>query len=113
MNYFLKLNKNFLVYSFIFLIIIPILGINVVVNFLGNILILLFLIPLLIILILFVGLYSFKSKTNICGNCGAISLGLSDTCMNCGSKIEDISTNNQINKKPSESIVEVKAEEIK
>ena len=95
MNYFLKLNKNFLVYSLIFLIIIPILGINVVVNFLGNILILLFLIPLLIILILFVGLYSFKSKANICYNCGTISLGLSNTCMNCGSKIEDISKNNQ------------------
>ena len=113
MNYFLKSNKNFLIYSSILLIIIPILGINFVLSFLGNILILLFLIPLLIILILFLGLYFFKSKTNICSNCGAISLGLSDTCMNCGSKIEDISKNNQIDKKPSESIVEVKAEEIK
>ena len=113
MNYFLKFNKSFLGYSLVLLIIIPILGTNFVISFLGNILILLFLIPLLIILILFVGLYSFKPKTNICVNCGAISLGLSDTCMNCGSKIEDITKNNQINTKPSESIIEVKAEEIK
>ncbi len=113
MNYFLKFNKSFLGYSLVLLIIIPILGTNFVISFLGNILILLFLIPLLIILILFVGLYSFKSKTNTCSNCGAISFGSSDSCMNCGSKIEDISKNNQINKKPSESVIEVKAEEIK
>ena len=113
MNYFLKFNKNFFGYFLILLIIIPILGTNFVISFLGNILILLFLIPLLIILILFVGLYSFKPKTNICVNCGAISLGLSDTCMNCGSKLGDRDNTNRINKKPSENIIEVKAEEIK
>jgi hypothetical protein len=33
--------------------------------------------------------------------------------MNCGSNLENISNNNQIDKKPSESTIEVKAEEIK
>ena len=113
MDYFLKFNRKFLAYSLILLIIIPILGINFVISFLGNILILLFLIPLLMILILVIGLNYYKSKTNVCSSCGAISLGLSDTCMSCGSKLGDISTNNQINKKPGESIIEVKAEEIK
>jgi len=33
--------------------------------------------------------------------------------MNCGADLENISKNNQFNKKPSESTIEVKAEEIK
>ena len=40
-------------------------------------------------------------------------LGLSETCMNCGANLENISKKNQLNKKPSESTIEVKAEEIK
>ncbi len=87
--------------------IIPLVGINFVLNFLGNILILLFLIPLLLLLVLFLGLYSYKSKVNTCSSCGSISFGLSDTCINCGSELGNISN------KPSESIIEVKAEEIK
>ena len=46
-------------------------------------------------------------------NCGAISLGLSETCMNCGADLKDINKRNQFDKKPSESTVEIKAEEIK
>ena len=42
MNYFLKSNKNLLTYAFIFLIIIPIFGINFFLSFLGNIILLLF-----------------------------------------------------------------------
>ena len=41
------------------------------------------------------------------------SLGLSDTCMNCGAKIGNINNKNQVYKKPSERTIEVKAEEIK
>ena len=33
--------------------------------------------------------------------------------MNCGETIENIRNNNQVYKKPSESTIEVKAEEIK
>jgi len=113
MNYFLKSNKNLLTYSLIMLIVIPIFGINFFISFLGNILLLLFLIPLLLVILVFIGFNSYKSKIIICNNCGAISSGLSETCMNCGANLENISNNNQFDKKPSESTIEVKAEEVK
>ena len=113
MNYFLKANKNLLIYSLIILIVIPIFGINFFISFLGNILILLFLIPLLLVILVSIGFNSYKSKINTCNNCGAISLGLSENCMNCGANLENISNNNQFDKKPSESTIEVKAEEVK
>ena len=113
MNYFLKANKNLLTYSLIILIVIPIFGLNFFISFVGNILLLLFLIPLLLLVLVFIGFNSYKSKINTCANCGAISLGLSESCMNCGADLENISKNNQFYKKPSESTIEVKAEEIK
>ena len=112
MNYFLKANKNLLTYSLIILIVIPIFGINFFLNFIGNILLLLFLIALLLVILVFIGFNSYKSKINTCNNCGAISLGLSETCMNCGANLENMSNNDQFNKKPSESTIEVKAEEV-
>ena len=113
MNYFLKANKNLLTYSLIILIVVPIFGINFFISFLGNILLLLFLIPLLLVILVSIGFKSYKSKINTCDNCGAISLGLSENCMNCGANLENISNNNQFDKKPSESTIEVKAEEVK
>ena len=113
MNYFIKANKNLLTYSLIAIIVIPIFGINFFISFLGNIILLLFLIPLLLVILVFIGFNSYKSKINTCDNCGAISLGLSTTCMNCGTNLENISNNKQFNKNPSESTIEVKAEEIK
>ena len=113
MNYFLKANKNLLAYSLIILIVIPIFGFNFFISFVGNILLLLFLIPLLLLVLVFLGFNYYKSRINTCSNCGAISLGLSETCMNCGANLEKISNNNQFNNKPSESTIEVKAEEIK
>ena len=113
MNYFLKANKNLLTYSLIILIIIPIFGINFLISFLGNILLLLFLIPLLLVILVLIGFNSYRSKINTCNNCGAIHLGLSETCMNCGENLENINNNNQFDKKPSESTIEVNAEEIK
>ena len=59
------------------------------------------------------GFNSYKSKINTCTNCGTISLGLSETCMNCGANLEDINEINKLNKKPSETTIEVKAEEVK
>jgi len=59
------------------------------------------------------GFNSYKSKINTCSNCGTISLGLSEICMNCGADLENISKNNQLDRKPSESTIEVKAEEVK
>ena len=113
MNYLLKINKTLLTYSLIILIIIPIFGINFLISFLGNIIILLFLVPLLLLLLAFIGFNSYKSKINTCSNCGAISLGLSETCINCGADLSDMSKRNQIDNKPSERTIEVKAEEIK
>ena len=92
---------------------IPTFGINFFLSFLGNILILLLLIPLLLLLLVFIGFNYYKSKVNTCNNCGSISLGLSSTCMNCGANLDDISEVNQLDKKPSETTIEVKAEEIK
>ena len=113
MNSFLKDNKNLLSYSLILLILVPIFGINFFISFLGNILILLFLIPLFILILVILFFNSFKSKINACSNCGSISLGLSGTCKNCGSVIENFNNVNQTGKTPSESIIEIKAEEIK
>ena len=113
MNYFLKANKNFLTYSLIIFIIIPIFGFNFFISFVGNILLLLFLIPLLLLILVFIVFNSYKSKINTCSNCGTITLGLNETCMNCGADLENISKSNQLDKKPSESTIEVKAEEIK
>ena len=113
MNSFLKDNKNLITYSLIMLIVIPIFGINFFISFLGNILLLFLLIPLLLVILVFIGFNSYKSKINTCNSCGAISLGLSETCMNCGANLENSSNSNQFNKKPSESTIEVKAEEVK
>ena len=112
MNYFLKANKNLLTYSLIILVVIPIFGINFFISFLGNILLLLFFVPLLLVILVFIGFNSYKSKINKCNSCGSISLGLSEKCINCGANLENISNNNQFDKKPSESTIEVKAEEI-
>ena len=113
MDYFLRANKNILTYSIIIIMVIPILGINFVIGLLGNILILLLLIPLLIILLVFLGFTYYKSKIIRCNNCGTISLNLSETCINCGANLNDINKKNQLDKKPSESTIEVQAEEIK
>ena len=112
MNYFLKANKNLFTYSLIMLIVIPIFGINFFISFLGNILLLLILIPLLLVIVFFIGFNYYKSKINTCNNCGAISLGLSENCMYCGSNLENISNNDQFDQKPCESTIEVKAEEV-
>ncbi len=113
MEYFLKTNKNIFIYSLVVLMVIPILGINFIASLLGNIILLLFLIPLLLLFIVFIVFSSYKSKINTCNNCGTISLGLSDTCINCGSNLNNIVDKNRLVKNPSESTIEVEAEEIK
>ncbi len=113
MDFFLKSNKTLLTYTLITVVIISTLGINFFISFLGNILLLLILIPLFLLLIIFIGFNSYKSKINTCNNCGAISLGLSDTCMNCGGQIKDTNKESKYYENPSEKTIEVKAEEIK
>ena len=113
MNYFLKANKNSLIFSAIILLAIRIVGLNFFISFIGNFLILLFLIPLLLFLLVFLFFNSYQSKINTCSNCGAISLGLSDTCMNCGENLKDSNKESKYDKNPSERTIEIKAEEVK
>ena len=113
MNNFLKVNNNLLTYSLIILIVIPLFGLNFFVSLLGNILLLLLLIPLLLLLVAFIVFNSYKSKVNTCDNCGAISLGLSKNCINCGVELKDFNISDSPDKKASESTIEIKAEEIK
>ena len=113
MNSFIKTNKTLFTYLLIFLIVIPIFGINFFMSFIGNILLLLFLVPLLILLVLFISFNSIKTKINRCSQCGTISLGKNDICVNCGSVLEDIDMHqNKININPGERTIEVEAEEI-
>jgi len=113
MYYFLKANKNFLIYSLIILLIIPIFGFNFLISLLSNILLILFLIPLLLLVLVFIGFNTYKSRINTCSNCGAIFLDQNEICMNCGEDLGNINTKNKIDINPSESTIEVKAEEVK
>ena len=107
------MNKNLVIYSSIFLIVIPIFGFNFFLHFLGNILLLILLIPLLIFFIILISFNSLKSKVNICNQCGSVSLGASNTCSNCGADLSDINSQSLENlRKPSETTIEVKAEEV-
>ena len=108
------MNKNLVTYSLIFLIVIPLFGFNFFVSLIGNLLLLVFLIPLLVILIVFISFNSLKSKVNTCNQCGTVSLGINNTCINCGADLDDLnSKNSESLKKPSETTIEIKAEEIK
>ena len=110
---FIKMNKNLLIYFLMFLMFISLFGFNVLINLLGNILLLIFLVPLLIILITLISFNSLKSRVNICDECGSISLGLDAKCRNCGSDLNGINFKDFDNSKnPSETTIEVKAEEI-
>ena len=83
-------------------------------SLLGNLLLLVFLIPLLIFLVVLINFNSFKSKVKTCDQCGALSLGINNTCMNCGADLDNLNIKNSDTlKKPSETTIEVKAEEIK
>ena len=108
------MNKNLVTYSIIFLILISLFGFNFFLSLIGNLLLLVFLIPLLILSVLLISFNSLKSKVNTCSQCGTMTLGIDNTCMNCGADLENTySKSSAILKKPSEATIEVKAEEIK
>ena len=108
------MNKSLVTYSLIFLIFIALFGFNFFLSLIGNLLLLVFLVPLLIFLILLISFNSLKSKVNTCNQCGTVTLGINNTCMNCGADLENTnSKSSEILKKPSETTIEVKAEEIK
>ena len=107
------MTKSSITYLLISLIIIPIFGFNFLISLIGNVLLLVLLIPLLIFLIVLIGFNSLKSKLNTCNQCGTVSLGINDTCMNCGADFDSNPKYSEAIKKPSETTIEVKAEEIK
>ena len=108
------MNKSLITYLLIFLLVIPIFGFNFLISLIGNVLLLIFLIPLLIFLIVLISFNSLKSKVNTCNQCGTVSLGINNICMNCGADLQDMNPkNSETFKKPSETTIEVKAEEIK
>ena len=107
------MNKSLVTYSLIFLMLIALFGFNFFLSLIGNLLLLVFLVPLLIFLILLVSFNSLKSKVNTCNKCGTISLGINNTCRNCGANLEVKNPKSSESlKKPSEITIEVKAEEI-
>jgi len=108
------MNKNLITYSIIFFILISLFGFNFFLSIIGNLLLLIFLVPLLILFLLLISFNSLKSKVNTCNQCGTITLGMNNTCMNCGADLENTnSKRSESLKKPSETTIEVKAEEIK
>ncbi len=111
---FLQIKKNLVIYALLFLIIIPFFGFNFLVSLIGNFLLLIILVPILIVLIALVGFNFLNSKAKTCKVCGTISLGTNNTCMNCGADLSDIDTEKFENfNKPSETTIEIKAEEVK
>ena len=108
------MNKNLITYSIIFFILISLFGFNFFLSIIGNLLLLIFLVPLLILSLLLISFSSLKSKVNTCDQCGTITLGMNNTCMNCGADLENTnSKRSESLNKPSETTIEVKAEEIK
>ena len=108
------MNKNLITYSIIFFILISLFGFNFFLSIIGNLLLLIFLVPLLILSLLLISFNSLKSKVNTCDQCGTITLGMNNTCMNCGADLENKnSKRSESLKKTSETTIEVKAEEIK
>ncbi len=112
MDNFLRINKT-IIYPLIILIVISVFGFNFFLSILGNILLLLFFIPVLLIILLLISINSYKSKINTCHNCGAISFSPDSTCSNCGADLNNIHMEKQIGQNPSETTIEVKAEEVK
>ena len=103
------MQNKLITYSLIFILIIPLFGLNFLIGFLGNILLLIILIPLLILIIGFLGLNSIKSTINLCESCGSTIIGNNGNCPYCdytSIKNDDLSSD------ASNKIIEVKAEEI-
>ena len=79
---------------------------------LGNILIILFLTPILLLVIVFLIINSFKSKFKVCANCGATTLKDGESCLYCGSNINEIDNIKNISEDAGNETIEIEAEEI-
>ena len=107
------MQNKLVTYSLIFILIIPLFGLNFFMGLLGNILLLIVLVPLLILTIGFLGLNSLKSTINLCENCGSTIIGNNGNCPYCDYKpIKNIQKEDDLSSDASNKIIEVKAEEI-
>ena len=105
----LKANKNLVNYFLLFMLLIPIFGFKLIFSIISNI----FLVPILILIIALISFYSLRGNLKTCNNCGAKSFGVTNTCINCGSEINEINKENYGNlNNASDTTIEVKAEEI-
>ena len=100
-------------YSLIFLILIPIFGLNFIVSFICNIILLIFLIPILILLVGFLSINAFKLKFKKCEECGATNIGNVENCFYCGASLDNSFENQSAYIDASKKTIEVEAEEIK
>ena len=107
------MQNKLITYSLIFILIIPLFGLNFLIGLLGNILLLIVLVPLLILIIGFLGLNSLKSTINLCESCGSTIIGNNGNCPYCDNKfINNIQKDDDLSSNASNKIIEVKAEEI-
>ncbi len=106
------MNKSLITYSIISFLIIFLFGFNFLFSFLGNILILLFLTPILLILLVFLGINSFKSRFKVCTNCGSTIISYGENCLYCGSKLSELENNKNYSQDAGSETIEIEAEEI-
>ena len=101
------MNKSLITYSIISFLIISFFGYNILFSLIGNILILLFLTPILLLVILFLGINSFKSKFTTCTNCGSTFIGNNESCVYCGTNFSK-----DYSEDAGSETIEIEAEEI-
>ena len=100
-------------YSLILIVIIPLFGFNFLIGLLGNILLLIFLFPLLMLGLGLLGLNLFKSNIKTCKNCGTTIIGNDDNCPYCDyGSIKNKGKDNDLSSDASNTVIEIKAEEI-
>ena len=107
------MRKNLFTYLIIFLLLIPIFGINLIINFIGNIFLLIFLLPILIFIIVLLAFNNLKKTSQICTNCGLTTIGSSENCIYCGTSMMENQIKMDISNTPSDKVIEIDAEEVK
>ena len=108
------MKNNIIIYIIVALLLSSLFGFNLLINLIGNFLILLFLVPLLFLGIAILFFNSLKAKIKSCENCGSTMLGDNEICIYCGEKLESKEVSqNEYKQKASEATIEIDAEEIK
>ena len=106
------MHNKLIPYSLIFILIIPLFGLNFLIGLLGNIFLLIILIPILILVLGLVGLNSFKTNIKLCENCGSAIMGNNGKCPYCDYDSVKNLKKDDLSSDASNTIIEIKAEEI-